>query len=176
MVTHEYLPYLRIVGHVCLSQLAGTDWVLGGVCRYESRSDTGPSPSQCYTGAVLCCPVSHRCYSPYMGAVLYRCYPYVSQVPRCFAVLFSPPVSLRCSRVGPWLDPAQHLHKFSVCYFVKIRIQFKSTANTKQVKYKARHRCSRVRSVPLDLTSQESAWILLPQYLLETKVWYALPT
>ena len=117
----------------------------------------------CHIGAipltwVLCSAVSHRCY------------PCVSQVPRCFAVLFSPPVSLRCSRVGPWLDPAQHLHKFSVCYFVKIRIQFKSPANTKQVKYKARHRCSRVRSVPLDLASQESTRIQLPQYLLDTKV------
>ena len=154
MVRHKYLPYLRIVGHVCLSQLAGTDWVLGGVCRYESRSDSGPSPSQCYTGAVLCCAIPLTWVL--CSAVSHRCYPCVSQVPRCFAVLFSPPVSLRCSRVGPWLDPAQHLHKHSVCYFVKIRIQFKSTANTKQVKYKARHRCSRVRSVPLDLASQES--------------------
>merc|ERR1719289_173516 len=32
------LPYLRIVGHVWLSQVAETDWVLACVCRYESRS------------------------------------------------------------------------------------------------------------------------------------------
>ena len=137
MVRHKYLPYLRIVGHVCLSQLAGTDWVLGGVCRYESRSDSGPSPSQCYTGAVLCCPVSHRCYSPYMvGAVLYRCYPCVSQVPRYLGALLCCSLLLLCPSGAQESDPGWTPPSICTSTVSAILSKYESHSNPQQIQNK----------------------------------------